>query len=559
MARHGQVGVRLNDVASVLPLDLAAAPAATPGSASDNWLGGAGQDGNGDWNTAADWSNGVPPASATVTFATGYTGYTVTGDATIAAIVISGDQLTFDGMISQDSSGGAQFISATNGAQLTLDQNSFVLAPTGGIDFAAGTLLDVQGTMIINGGTADVVQVDGLDGQAVVSGSLTVNQLYVQDGASYAGNVVLNNNGNITLDTSSSFGGGTVTLIGAGLIYDALAPGGTGGQTGIGEAIAFAQEGSVLTLGSDPGVTLTISGPITGAGLVLVSGGTVELSGANTYTGPTVVQNGTLIVDGAGVVPSSVVFVTDGTVVTDNVQAASYTDTIVASGTSDTVLANAGSQLVFGGAAGTLTFVGGINSSTVVGASGVLIATGGLAGDVIYGGTSGHDSLYSGAGNSTLVGGTGADLVANGAGNAVLAQWGQGATLDATQATGTTTMFGGAGVSTMLGGSGTVVAVLNSGTADVYAGHGTMDVFAGSGVLSLGYVVGFADGSTTNVLDFNVAQDQIALTGYAPGTASELLATETITGGSTILHFSDNATLTLFGVTDLTLGNFTGS
>jgi len=84
-------------------------------------------------------------------------------------------------------------------------------------------------------------------------------------------------------------------------------------------------------------------------------------------------------------------------------------------------------------------------------------------------------------------------------------------------------------------------------------------VFAGSGGLSLDYVVGYGSGGVTNVTGFNVASDIINLTGYANGTGASLLANESIEGGNTVLHFTDNATLILYGATGLTAANFTGS
>jgi autotransporter-associated beta strand protein len=564
MVRHDHGGIRLADQDwATQTASLVAAGLNAPGGAgSDNWVGGT--DGNGDWNTAADWSGGVPATTDTATFATGLAGYLVTGDATIAGIVVDGDQVTFDGAITQDPSGGATFLTGTNDAQVTLDANSFFTGS--GLDFADGTLLEVQGILITTGGTADVVLDDGLDGQIISSGQLQVNQLYVQSGGSFTGDVALNAGGNITLDTSSSFGGGTVSLLGAGLIYDAAAPGQTSGTTGIGDAIVFEQAGAVLSLGADPGVTLAIGGPISGAGLVLVTGGTVELMGTNTYTGGTVVQGGTLQVDGAGAVPGGIIFVSDGTVITQNANAGSstgstinltYTDTIVASGGIDAVNAAAGNQLVFAGPAGALYYTGGTGNSTVIGGSGYLVAAGGTGNDLIFGGSSGADQLYTGAGNTTLVGGSGATLYANGGGNVALAATGTGETLNALAATGNTTLFGGSGSNTIIGGYGTDYAVLADGNSAVYAGHGTMDVFAGSGVLSLDFVVGFADDGTTNVIGFNTATDSIDLVGYANGAAEQALASATITGGNTILALPDHATAVFFGVTDLTLNNFT--
>jgi autotransporter-associated beta strand protein len=558
MAHKGHVHDRPQDQTQLaLIKETAAAP---PGGAPNEWIGDAGASGNGTWTTAADWSNdSVPAASATATFATGNFGYTVFGDATIAGILVDGDQLTFDGAITQDTSGGATFLSAIDNAVVTLDSNAFFTGQ--GLDFADGTLLEVQGILITTGGTADVVLDDGLDGQIITSGALTVNQLYVQNGASFAGDVTLNAGGNITLDTSSSFGGNTITLLGGGLIYDAGAPGAAGGFNGIGDTIDIAQSGAVLSLAADPGVTLAIGGAITGDGTVLITGGTVELSGANTYTGGTVIQGGTLQVDGPGIIPGNLIFVSDGGVITQDTTggASPYADTIVAAGTSDTVDATAGTQLVFAGPAGTLTFTGGTGDSTVIGGTGILIATGGSAADLIFGGTSGADQLYTGAGNTTLVGFAGASLFADGAGNVALAANGDNVTLNALAATGNTTLFGGSGSNTIIGGLGTDYAVLGSGTSAVFASHGAVDVFAGSGGLSLDYVVGYGSGGVTNVTGFNVASDIINLTGYANGTGASLLANESIEGGNTVLHFTDNATLILYGATGLTAANFTGS
>jgi hypothetical protein len=292
----------------------------------------------------------------------------------------------------------------------------------------------------------------------------------------------------------------------------------------------------------------------------------VELMGTNTYTGGTVVQGGTLQVDGAGAVPGGIIFVSDGSVITQNANGGSstgstinltYTDTIVASGGIDAVNAAAGNQLVFAGPAGALYYTGGTGNSTVVGGSGLLIAAGGSGNDLIFGGTSGADQLYTGTGNTTLVGGSGATLYANGGGNVALAASGTGETLNALAATGNTTLFGGSGSNSIIGGYGTDYAVLADGNSAVYAGHGTMDVFAGSGVLSLDFVVGFADDGTTNVIGFNTATDSIDLVGYASGAAEQALASATITGGNTILALPDHATAVFFGVTDLTLSNFT--
>lgn len=233
MARHG----RLDGAALV-------GHAAPPDGGTDTWLGDSGAGGNGDWNTAADWSpSGVPGTLDTAVFATGNFGYTVTGDATIGAIQVNGDGVTFDGTITEATGGAASFLTVTNDGQVTLDANSFVTGQ--GLSLADGTLLDVQGILITTGGTADVVIDEGLNGQLIDSGTLDVNQLYVQTGASFAGSVALNDGGSITVDSSSSFGGGSVTLLGSALVYAAAAP-----------AIPAAMSASATVLRSPPPIRI---------------------------------------------------------------------------------------------------------------------------------------------------------------------------------------------------------------------------------------------------------------------------------------------------------------
>jgi hypothetical protein len=567
--------------------------AAIPGGGSSAaWVGDTGANGNGDWNTAADWQPGsVPGASASAIFATGNFGYTVTGDATIGAITVDGDGVTFDGTLTQDAGLGSVFLTGLDGAYVTLDSHSFVSG--GAIDFTAGSLLDAQGLLLADGGTADQVIVEGLSGTMVTSSALDLNGLYVTTGASFTGDVTLNDGGNITLDTSATFGGDTVTLLGSGTIYEALAVGETSGNAGIGDAIAIAS-GGTLTLASDPGVAFAVGGPISGAGGVLINEGSVELTGVNTYTGSTQVQNATLIVDGQGAVPGGAILLTDAALLTqpDSTGAAAFTDRVVAGGDSDTVTASAGDLLVFAAASGMLNFIGGAGSSTViggtgamnvtggsagdlvfggtaalnfsggtgissvVGGAGVVMATGGAAGDLIYGGTSGQDILNTGIGPATLVGGAGAQLFATGASNSVLVDGG-GGTLNAGASTGNDTLFGaGTGANdTLTSSAGTSTIVLAGATTALFT-TGEADVFAGTGVLTLNYVSG-TSGGVTKVVGFNVATDHIALSGYADGTAAQILASDTVTsGGATILQIPDGDKIVLFGVTTLTASNF---
>ena len=593
--RHGQVlGTDSAGVNSIEALALPPLQEAPPGGITNfNWIGDSGANGNGDWNSANDWQPAtVPGASASATFATGNFGYTVTGDATIGAITVDGDGVTFDGAVTQDVGASGNFLTALDGAYVTLDANAFFSG--GAVDFAAGSLLDVQGLLLEAGGAADQVIVEGLSGNMVTSAALDVNGLYVNTGGSFTGDVTLNDGGNITLDTSSAFGGNTITLLGSGTIYEALAVGEATGNAGIGDAIAIAG-GGTLTLASDPGVNFAVGGPISGAGDLLIDGGTVELTGVNTYTGSTSVQDASLIVDGQGAVPGGAILLTDASLLTqpDSTGAVNFTDRVVAGGSSDTVTASAGNLLVFGAASGSLTFLGGAGSSTIIGGSGamnvtggaagdlvfggagalnftagtaastviggagVVSATGGAAGDLIYGGSSGQDVLNTGIGPTTVVGGAGAQLFATGSANTALVDGG-GATLNAAASTGNDTLFGGGtGTSdTITSSAGTSTIVLNGGATELFT-TGIADVFANGGVLTLAYVSG-SSGGLTNVVGFNVATDHISLSGYADGTAAQILASDTVTsGGTTLLQIPDGDKIVLFGVSNLTAANFT--
>lgn len=542
-------------------------PGTSQGANPNQWLG-ADASGNGDWNTAADWSgNAVPAASATVTFATGNFGYTVNGDASAARIVVDGDAVTFTGQLTQSTNAGA-FLTVLDLGQVTVGADAFVTG--GGFDMGVGTLLDVQGTLITAGGTADTVLVDSPLAQLISSGSVQLTSLYAQSGGSFAGDLVLNDGGNITVDVASSVSGGSVTLQNSGLIYAADVPGGSGGVASFTDDVGMTTAGSYLELASDPGVTLTMNGTVSGPGFLLISGGTVELAADNAYTGGTVVQNATLVADSYGAAGGRPIFIENGGFVGNimTVPAASVTVEelpaprfdIVAIGTDDTVTATSGSVLLFGSQTGTLTFIGGSNSSTVVGGAGVVVATGGAGGDVIVGGSSGRDVLSTGGGANLLFGGSNGDtLIATGAGGGTLVSGGGTTTMNLVSSTGSDTLFGGAQGSqtNVLGGAGTANVILGAGAANIYGASGTLNVFAGTGALSLDFVAGQPGGGLLNVVGFDTAADHIVLTGYAPGTAAAVFAGAQVANGNTILTLTNGTEVVLFGVTNLTSGNIT--
>lgn len=507
----------------------------------------------GDWNTPADWTqNTVPGATDTVIFDVGSAAYTVTGDATIGGIAVATDNVTFDGQLMVGTGG----LTATQGAYVTLDNNAFV-DDSGTLAFDTGSTLEVDGTLITEGGTIDSALVTGFDGNWTDAATVTLNQLYVNSGASFAGNVTLNDGGGITLDTSAIFGGGTLTLAGNGSVYVGAAVGDTAGTFGLSDAIiTSATAGDGLTLAADPGTTVDMTGNITGTGYVYINSGDVVLAGADNYSGGTVVDSAALTVIGA-TVGTGAIFLQNAAVETDaDSTGAAAAETVVGAVGADTVTANAGSLLVFGADATGLTFQGGLNASTVVGGAGVLLATGGAVGDLIFGGGSGADVLNTGTGPATLVGGAGGMLTATGSANDVLVAAAGNTTLNGAASSGNDVLVSlGTGRTLLAGGSGLSTVVAGSATNVIFGSSGTQDVFLQN---AAGNELEFTHGAAglMDVIGFT-ASDTILLAGYSSGEAQNAVASEVINSGNTILTLSDNTQIVLFGFTGLTTGNFT--
>ena len=74
------------------------------------------------------------------------------------------------------------FLTGLDDALVTIDANSTFIGEGGALDFTAGSLLDVEGTLLIGGGDADVLIDEGLSGNVVTASAIDLNQLYVQNG-----------------------------------------------------------------------------------------------------------------------------------------------------------------------------------------------------------------------------------------------------------------------------------------------------------------------------------------------------------------------------------------
>jgi fibronectin-binding autotransporter adhesin len=289
---------------------------------NDNWTGA-----NGAAN--APWTNGAfaifdgAPGTVTVDNGVGQVtasglqftvnGYTVTGGPiTLTETTAGSGQTTID--VGDDTSAGAS-ITATIGSVLQgttqlvkTDLGTLIL--TGANTYTGGTA--------INGGTLQV--------------SSDANLGAASGGLSFGGG---------TLATTASFGTARITTLNAG-----------GG-----------------TLDVAPGTTLTMSGPIGGAGaLTKVDTGILILTGANTYSGGTTISAGTLQLGNGGTTGSIV-----GNVVNNGTLVFNRSDSVTFSG----VISGTGAINQTGPGTTTLTGNSGAPSSSPFSSGPVTVSNGG--------------------------------------------------------------------------------------------------------------------------------------------------------------------------------------
>jgi Ca2+-binding RTX toxin-like protein len=226
----------------------------------------------------------------------------------------------------------------------------------------------------------------------------------------------------------------------------------------------------------------------------------------------------------------------------DTITAATGAATIDASGASP-----GGGVLIFGNAAN-LTFVGGAGAATVFGGSGSDTITGGSGPLYARGGSAGNNVLFGGTGPATLFGGGDGDvLTAAGAmPQSLLASTGS-ETLTGGNATGADTFTGGSGKDQITGGLGANTFVAGTGQETINA----------AGSSNLFQLIKGAGGGSTLVTNFtDASQVHIMLSGFAPGEASNAVATQTSTPSSVTATLSDGTSITFANITHLSAGNF---
>ena len=269
-----------------------------------------------DWNTSANWNNGVPASGGTASF-----DRTGAGNLTVGiSSPVTVENIQFDGDPSQ-SVGGNYVIGSTTGNVITLTSGgnigfySWVITPaTETINaplIIAGTSgssynFEHQGpynantsTLVFNGtvtGAATATNTttlnigndnntfNGVIGDGTGGGQVAINlngggtQTFAANNT-YTGSTTLNYNSNSTLDVTGSLGNTAIFIDGGPSIY-----------YGPGSVLNLMAAGAVSqNLITTNGGTLneTVDGAISGTASIYTSGGLANLSTANTYTGAT--------------------------------------------------------------------------------------------------------------------------------------------------------------------------------------------------------------------------------------------------------------------------------
>lgn len=521
--------------------------------------------GSGDWNTASNWSNGVPTAADDAVFANNPApggSYTVSGGGAAASFVITPDPAAFYPYFAGTLSVGTfsdSIVSAHLLGSAALSFVSGMITADGQLEVQAGAKLGA-GTLTLDNGTLTgtlgaLANPIVLVTSNAIAATGTLAGLITGTGALHlAGNVVLTNRGN-TYSGGTVIGPASATDQSFGSRYDRVELAATG-AAGTGP----------LAVGAG---TLTLDRGVTVAAITAAFSGISEIDATDQATTVFAEQMSLTYNNGAG--HATIVGAAQpGPEITGEGPDIFGIMTVQGGTGSVTVFGGNSSSLLYGGTAGNNVLIAGADLSAYapVGQGGGFVKNASVlayapAASTLFAGgnndllvASGTDNtqstnpngvfntLVAAGGSETLTGAgsTGRNLFFGGTGSDVIAAGGGASTIVA--GSGTTTISGGSASTAIFAGTGTNVVLGGSGADYVQAGAGNATLFAGAGMDLIGVVNGQAGGSLV-VSGFRTAADHISAQGYA---AAPVVASG---GGNTVLTFSDHTQVTLLGVASL--------
>lgn len=250
---------------------------------------------------------------------------------------------------------------------------------------------------------------------------------------------------------------------------------------------------------------------------------------------------------------------------------------VIASGSGKATVTGGGAQFSFSGDSGTYVINGGdAENATISGGSGGGVFIGGAYmspypegpgdGSYFY---AGNNTIIAGTQRSTLVGGShgSSTLIATGTAHDVLiaGQYGSDILTSGTSTVGNLYEgYRGAYVPSADTSVPSLVINAGSGNDTLIAGNAAETLTGGGGhdlfrfISQSPFTALPQDGGRTLITDFTSGTDKIDLQGFGE-TAQQIVANETVRGGSTTLFLSDNAVVTLAHVTNLSVKDFTFS
>jgi autotransporter-associated beta strand protein len=474
-------------------------------------------------------------------------GFTISSGKTLTITNTASESVTVTGGIGGDGS-----LVKSGAGTLTLSGSSSSYA--GGTTISGGTLEAASssalgaGTITINGGAlkvdgavslANAITLGGSDNTVTVaSGTATLTGLISGDGHT----LTKTGSGTLVLSGTNSFSGGLA--IDAGTLSLSNAGGiGSGNVTvGNGAVLAVTADATLANaislagtakIGVASGVTLTLSGAVTGSGsLDAVDSGTLVLSGTNSFSGGLAIDAGTVTIANAGaIVSSTAVTMASGARLT---LGASLTVGSLSYATADaTTVVDLGSYTLTVGNGASTTFGGKITGTggLIKQGSGTLT----LSGANTFTGT-----LTISAGTVALSGGSAlADSAAVAVGSGTTLHLATSETIGALSGSGAVTL--GATTLTLGDATSTTYSGSITGTASsglVKAGSGTLTLSGTNGSTFLGTITVSA-GTLAIGTDANLGTGTVTLAGgttLSVGDATTIDEAISLTGDATLAH-----------------------